>query len=291
MRLGEILDGSFNIYRRHFGLFMRLSLILVWLPAAAVIYLNLRFSRNPFELLNLFEQNIAKSIGIAMLLLVVWTACGLLLKAGTIRVISDSYLGREPELGSSLRFGVNKIIPLLLVALSKTLLIILLYVVAVLAVILLYFVGKILGAGVAGLMAFLGSVAAVWFVIWVVCAYGVTTPIVVLEDLPSSFDAFGRSWELTRGARGKIAGTVIVTWLISQFLPGIVITGISGAVGAAGNQSLQPLFVVISSLLSIVLAPILPCALTLLYYDLRVRREAFDIQVLAEQLGTGTGIH
>jgi len=124
MRLGEILDGSFNIYRRHFGLFMRLSLILVWLPAAAVIYLNLRFSRNPLELLNLFEQNIAKSIGIAVLLLVVWTACGLLLKAGTIRVISDSYLGREPELGSSLRFGVDKIIPLLLVALSKTLLII-----------------------------------------------------------------------------------------------------------------------------------------------------------------------
>ncbi|HEX9348695.1 MAG TPA: hypothetical protein VF919_14055, partial [Gemmatimonadales bacterium] len=59
MRLGEILDGSFNIYRRHFGLFMRLSLILVWLPTAAGIYLNLRFSNSPFELLNLLEQNIA----------------------------------------------------------------------------------------------------------------------------------------------------------------------------------------------------------------------------------------
>ena len=291
MRLGEILDGSFNIYRRHFGLFMRLSLILVWLPAAAGIYLNLRFSNNPFELLNLFEHNIGSSIGIVILLVVVWTTCSLLLKAGTIRVISDSYLGREPELGSSLRFGVDKIIPLLVVALSKTVLIILLEVVAGLAVILLYFMGRILGPGVAGLMAFLGVVAAVWFVIWAVCAYGVTTPIVVLEDLPSSFDAFGRSWELTLGARGKIAGTVIVTSLISQFLPAIVITAISAAVGAAGNQSLQPLFVVISSLLSIVLAPILPCALTLLYYDLRVRREAFDIQVLSEQLGPGTGIH
>ena len=291
MRLGEILDGSFNIYRRHFGLFMRLSLILVWLPAAAGIYLNLRFSSNPFELLNLFEENIAGSIGIAILLVVVWTVCGLLLKAGTIRVISDSYLGREPELGSSLRFGVNKIIPLLLVALSKTLLIILLYGAAVLAVMLLYFMGRILGPGVGGLMAFLGIVGAAWFVIWVACAYGMTTPIVVLEDLPSSFDAFGRSWELTRGARGKIAGTMIVTSLISQFLPAMVIAAMTAAVGAAGNQSLQPLFVVVSSLLSIVLAPILPCALTLLYYDLRVRREAFDIQVLSEQLGTGTGIH
>ncbi len=41
----------------------------------------------------------------------------------------------------------------------------------------------------------------------------------------------------------------------------------------------------LGSLLGIVLAPILRCALTLAYYDLRVRREAFDIQILSEQLG------
>jgi YD repeat-containing protein len=114
-----------------------------------------------------------------------------------------------------------------------------------------------------------------------------TTPIVVLEDLASSFDAFGRSWELTRDARGKVFGTVAVTWLISQFLPQVVVQGLGNALGVAGNQSMQPVFVVVASLLGIVLAPILPCALTLLYYDLRVRREAFDIQVLSEQLGTG----
>jgi hypothetical protein len=287
MRLGEILDGSFNIYRRHFGLFMRLSLILVWLPTAAGIYLNLRYSSNPFELLNLLEQHLGESIGFGLLGLVVWTACSLLLKAGTIRIISDSYLGHEPELGVSLRFGVDKIIPLLLVALSKTLLIILLYLGGALVVLLMFLMGKIISPGVGGLMMFAGVIAAMWLVIWISCAYGMTTPIVVLEDLSSSFDAFGRSWELTRDARGKVFGTVVVTWLISQFLPQLVIGGISGALGVAGNESLQPAFVVIASLLGIVLAPILPCALTLLYYDLRVRREAFDIQVLSEQLGTG----
>ena len=69
--------------------------------------------------------------------------------------------------------------------------------------------------------------------------------------------------------------------------PQLVIGGISGVLVVAGNDSLQPFFVVVASLLVIVLAPILPCALTLLYYDLRVRREAFDLQVLSEQLGTG----
>ena len=76
-----------------------------------------------------------------------------------------------------------------------------------------------------------------------------------------------------------------MTWLISQFLPGIVVGGMSAAVGMTAGSSLQPVFAVVGSLLGIVLAPILPCALTLAYYDLRVRREAFDIQILSEQLG------
>jgi hypothetical protein len=290
MRLGEVLDGSFNIYRRHFGLFMRLSLILVWLPTAAGIYLNLRFSNNPFQLLAVFQENLGRTIGLSLLAVVIWSACSLLLKAGTIRIISDSYLGHEPELGTSLRFGVEKIIPLLVVALSKALLLIILYIVSALVVGLLYFMGRLAGPALAGLMVFIGIIGALWFVIWVACAYGVTTPVVVLEDLSSSFDAFGRSWELTRDARGKLFGTVVVAWLVSQLLPQIVVGAISAALGVASNTSLQPFFVVFASLLGIVLAPILPCALTLLYYDLRVRREAFDLQVLSEQLGTGSEI-
>ena len=72
MRLGEILDGSFNIYRRHFGLFMRLSLILVWLPTAAGIYFKLRFGNNPFMLLALFQENLARTFGFGLLALVIW---------------------------------------------------------------------------------------------------------------------------------------------------------------------------------------------------------------------------
>lgn len=286
MQLGEILDGSFNIYRRHFGLFMRLSLILVWLPTALTVYVQVRFSNNPFAMLAVFEQHTVATILLGLLGIVIFTTAGLLLKAGTVRVISDSYLGQEPELGASLRFGVAKIIPLLLVTLSKGLLILLIYVFGALGIFLMALLGRLVGPAVGALLIFVGGVALVWFVIWVACGYGTTTPIVVLEDLPSSFDAFGRSWELTGGARGKVFGTVAVTWLLSQFLPQMVVGGVSGILGAAGNLSLQPLFVVLASLLGIVLAPILPCALTLLYYDLRVRREAFDLQILSDQLGS-----
>lgn len=285
MQLGEILDGSFNIYRRHFGLFMRLSLIIVWLPTALVVYMSVRFAGTPLEFLNMVEQHPLASFGIGLVAMVIWVSSSLLLKAGTIRVISDSYLGQEPELGAALRFGAAKIVPLLLVALSKTLLLILVSVFGGLGMLLLSVIGRLMGPAFGGLLLFVGIVGLCWLVVWIACGYGTTTPIVVLEELSSSFDAFGRSWELTRGLRGKVFGTMAVTWLIGYFLPQLVVSGINSFLSAAGNASLQTLFVVLASLIGIVLAPILPCALTLLYYDLRVRREAFDLQILSEQLG------
>ena len=284
MQLGEILDGSFNIYRRHFGLFMRLSILLVWLPTAVTVYFQLRFRGNSQEMITFFSDHVASVLLLGLVVLVVYMTAGLLLRTGTIRIISDSYLGQEPTLGSALRLGAAKIVPLLLVTLSKTLLLMLMLFVGVLVVTLFALSTKIIGA-VGGLIAFGATCTLCWFIPYVAAAYGVTTPVVALEDLASSFDAFSRSWDLTRGARGKLFGTIAVTWLISQFLPGIVVGGMSAAFGMTAGSSLQPFFAVVGSLLGIVLAPILPCALTLTYYDLRVRREAFDIQILSEQLG------
>lgn len=285
MQLGEILDGSFNIYRRHFGLFMRLSLIIVWLPTALAVYFSVRYSGTPLEFLNMVETHPLASLGIGLVATVFWVGASLLLKAGTIRVISDSYLGQEPELGAALRFGVAKIVPLLLVALSKGLLLGLIILFGALGIGLLTVIGRLMGPAVGGLLVFVGGIGLCWLIVWIACGYGMTTPVVVLEELSSSFDAFGRSWELTRGFRGKVFGTMFVVWLIGYFLPQMVISGINAFVSAAGNTVLQTFLVVLSSLIGILLAPILPCALTLLYYDLRVRREAFDLQILSEQLG------
>jgi hypothetical protein len=285
MQLGEILDGTFSIYRRHFALFMQLSMIVVWLPTAVWVYLQVRYGGlRGIDAFAAFETHplLVASSGLAFVVLL--TAASLLLKAGTVRIISDSFLGQAPTLAPALQLGATRIVPLLVVTISKGLLILLIGVVGGVGLSLLVFVGRFAGAFVAGLLAFVAGCALAWFCVWVACGYGVTTQTVVLEDLPSSFDAFGRSWDLTRGARGKVFGTAAVTWLISQFLPSMVIGTISALIMAAG-PALQPVLIVLASLLSIVLAPILPCAMTLLYYDLRVRREAFDLQVLGRQLG------
>jgi hypothetical protein len=109
--------------------------------------------------------------------------------------------------------------------------------------------------------------------------------VVVLETLSSNFDAFGRSWELTKGARGRVFGLVFVAGLISSVLPALVLSAL-GALIAQLAPAASIAWTVIAAVLPVVLTPIVPCVLTLAYYDLRVRHEGFDLQLLSEQLGS-----
>jgi hypothetical protein len=108
--------------------------------------------------------------------------------------------------------------------------------------------------------------------------------VVVLEDLESSFDAFSRSVELTRGSRRKVFFTWLVIVVFTAILPWIIVQGLTLLLGP--ESPVAPFLGLLTIVAGVVLAPVLPCALTLLYYDLRVRREAFDLQILSDQLGT-----
>jgi hypothetical protein len=285
MQFGEILDGTFSIYRRHFGLFMKLSMIVLWLPMALWTYVQVRYTgSNAMELPLIFQERPFTAFGVLLGLLLVLMVASLFMTASSIRVISDSYLGHEPQLGPALRLGGEKIVPLVLITSGKYLLLFLVYLVGVVAVTLLAMAAGLGGQGLAILAALAGGVGLAWFLVFVACGYGLTAPAVVLEVLASSFDSFGRSWDLTRGFRLKLFGLMVVVFLIAWFLPGLVVLSLQFPVLAAA-PSLAPLLVVLASFLKILLAPVIPCALTLLYYDLRVRREAFDLQILSQQLG------
>ena len=284
MEFGEILDGALQLFRRHFGLFLKLSLAVMWLPLAFSIYWRARFfglaTATAEQTAAVMQSQIVPFMLWGLVWGVLYGAGMLLLTAGSIRVISDSYLGREPQFGDSLQFGVGKIVPLVLVGLGKTLLLFLLLILS----------GVVIGltgaaGGLAVLLVFIEVIAAVWLFIYVACGYMVTTPVVVLETLSSNFDAFGRSWELTKGARGRVFGLVFVAGLISSVLPALVLSAVGALIGQLAPAATIA-WTVIAAVLPVVLTPIVPCVLTLAYYDLRVRHEGFDLQLLSEQLGS-----
>lgn len=288
MEFGEILDGALSLFRRHFGLFLKLSLTVMWVPVAFGLYFRTRFfgaaAAGPEQAMAILQSEIVPIMLWFVVLAVFYVCAMLLLTAGSIRIISDSYLGREPRFSEVWRFGIAKVVPLFLVGLGKGLLIVVVSVLCGIVFAVTVGLGKSLGAGVVALLVFMEMAGSVWLVFYVICGYMVTTPAVVLESLPSAFDSFGRSWELTRDAKLRMLGLAVVGWLISSLLPAVV-AQVIGALVLQIIPGAQFVWPVVSSAFPIVVAPILPCILTLAYYDLRVRREGFDLQLLSEQLG------
>jgi hypothetical protein len=272
MNFGEILDRSVVIYRRHFGLFLKLALVALSLPVVLFVYFGLRFLADfparPSAIVPLVPVGI------------LYYAASLVLTAGTMRIISDTYLGRAPRFQDALSLGMSKIWPLIAVGLGKGI------------VLTLIFAGTGGLAAMAGGLLREGGVLAIavlvcaggWFAAFVACGYGVTTPVVVLEDLRSSFDAFGRSWELTRGFKLKVLGLAAVAFLLCNLLPSQVFQ-VMAAVFMSSAPAVGVALTVLSVVLPLMLAPVLASVITLTYYDLRVRREAFDLRVLGQQLG------
>jgi hypothetical protein len=271
MELGEILDGALTIFRRHFGTFAKIGIVALWLPVALTIYIQLAGGTEQHFFLWFVVQLIAY-FG------------GLFLTAAAIRVISDSYLGRPPDLGEALALGASKIWPLFVVGFGKSVIVGLLAAgIGVVAAIAIPAAAAGGGGGVAVIALTLAFLGGCWFIIFVLCGYAVTTPVVVLENLGGAFDAFGRSWELTRSFKRKIFGIAVIAFLL-VYVP-ISAVAFLGAYMKMETPIVGQAIEVFSAAMPIVVMPLLSCVFTLMYYDLRVRREAFDLQILGQQLG------
>ena len=233
-----------------------------------------------------FQTHLGELIGLGLLWAVLAMCAKVMLTAGAIHVISASYLGRPATLGEALRLGASKIVPLILVGLGKWLLVFIIYLVGVVIWALLVGVSGVGGPVFVVVVAVGGGIALLWFLAFVLSGYALTTPAVVLEELSSSFDAFGRSWDLTRSHKLKVFFLWLVGWLLTWFVPFLFFFGL-GVLVSLRAPSLQLPLVVVNTVVSIALAAALPCVYTLMYYDLRMRREGFDLQLLGQQLGIG----
>jgi hypothetical protein len=118
-------------------------------------------------------------------------------------------------------------------------------------------------------------------------------PALVLEPGASASASLSRSWELTRGSRWRMLG-LIVTLLVLLYVPLAAIGGLFalfvpqatrlGVLGPASAGAL--LAIALTGLIQTFIYPLFYCVLTVAYYDLRVRKEGFDLEVLAATLQT-----
>lgn len=117
--------------------------------------------------------------------------------------------------------------------------------------------------------------------------YGLAIPVAVLEDVKAR-DSFKRSSELTKNAIGRILTIYFLTWILI-FAIGAGLGVLIGAVAptltkAAGTVTSQVFAQVLTAIVNTVITPVMSIALTLAYYDQRVRKEAFDIESMLSLL-------
>ena len=103
--------------------------------------------------------------------------------------------------------------------------------------------------------------------------YFAVIPVIVLER-KGLFSAFGRSGALSKDLKLHILSTLGLVFIIRM----AVTLGATILVAAIPNFAAQR---VLSSLVSIIVYPIAGISDALIYYDARIRREGFDIELMA----------
>lgn len=106
--------------------------------------------------------------------------------------------------------------------------------------------------------------------------------------------ALTRAWTMMRGSMLKclalfvIAGlvTTLVTWVCTG--PTQQVLTVSAATGGQISRAVLILHTAIGAIANTVLAPVMSIVAILLYYDIRIRKEGFDLELLAAELDAKT---
>jgi hypothetical protein len=104
-------------------------------------------------------------------------------------------------------------------------------------------------------------------------AYFASAQAVVLERR-GPIDALGRSSHLSKGLKGHILKTILLLFIINI----AVSIGTGFPIAMIGNHVLEE---VASTTIAILVYPLFGITETLLYYDARIRKEGFDVELLA----------
>ena len=240
MSVGEILDGAFAILRRHFGVLSGVGVVCQGAPQALGLYVQL-------------GGGVTARPGLYLLSTCLSIVGYLLVTGAAIRVVSEAYLGREPQLREALEYALSKI-------------------------------GRTLSAGFAsGILVVLATLLLVIPGIVVACGLSVAVQAAVLEPLPAGSDGVGRSWALTKGFKGRALVLYLVVFALF-FLFSVGALGVT-FVGTLISPVVLVPSMILWVLLSLLIYPFTSCVFTLFYYDLRVRKEAFDLELLSRHIG------
>ena len=320
LSIPDLLDRTFRAMRARFGILV-LSAAVVMVPLGTItLLMSGRFMSTYSEILQYsvmdstspelaFESMFGDMVGffgVAMLIGLVYMLGSTLVSLLSIHHIERFLHGEKSTFGEGWRVAISRLLPMIgmqilqALAIGAITLLLMVVVGMVLFVIALGFGGAIaaLDNDTANIMLMMGMVVAIIFgyllLIVLMLAPSVVfmgrwlaaSPILVVERL-GPVKALQRSWALTKGRMWRGIIFVVLLWVFSFVVISLPV-GVAQWVGMVAVPSQIVLVGILSTAASYILnlfyQPFFAAGMTLFYYDLRVRAEAYDVALRVSAL-------
>ncbi|MCA8945230.1 MAG: hypothetical protein KDB29_03310 [Planctomycetes bacterium] len=290
----DVIGRSFSLYTANFVAYLRWFL-LMWLLPMMVVAVVFYFALDPYDWSgsltrpepSLFEPNRYALyhwiLQLSALLFGFTTGA-----SGIYYMTARVYVGGNPTLTEVMRAVYQRFGHVAGTGFLHVCVLIAISVACIMPPILL------VGANSKGAGVLLGMVlwcAYVPLILWYYAAYGLNTSTVMLDEAETT-ESFGRSAYLSKGFRMRVAGILFVTILVvgAPGVPGLLSIPAIVAETMLVNDAGSPLLGVMVGLLSnALLLPLFFIPFVVYYFDMRCRKESYDLAVMARNFGIAEG--
>jgi len=284
LSLGEVLDVSIKLCITHRATLLKAILfVIVPIQVLATIVMVSTGSAD-YDVFGEAPENQTKDETNTYLAgqfgaIVLQTIAIGLVTAVCFRVFAWAYLGQATDWRESLRFAVKRIPQMLWLGL--------LYTLAFIALIALPLVPAAIADTTASFVV--AALIVLVLVFWLFISWSFALPALFVEDV-RGIKALRRSFALVQRRWWPTFGAVTVGYILASVVSAVA-QGAFAIVIVVGVDSSSVLAVVIISLAGLVglalTTPFQAGLLLVIYFDLRVRKEGFDLELLADQFGEG----
>ena len=286
--VGDVIDRVFGIYRsRAVGLFV-LGMVLFVGVVLAWIVLGVAFAfsgRSTFERLPTTTNNPAALLtdpafveligGIFLFFIIGWLLTlliGAIFTGAVIDAAAAAHLGQDRSISQSFVVGFRSSLRIFFAG-----------IIATLAVTIIGVVYNIVSAFFDNGLVLFVLFCAYFFTLFYVQASWFVSPVVATIERHGPVSSLRRSWQLSGGFRWRIVGLFLL--LVVLFIVLLFLTVFAVGLVAAANPNAGAVAAVVAIFAAIPLwMPLFFGTMTVLYYDLRVRKEGFDLQLAAEAM-------
>jgi hypothetical protein len=303
MDFGDIIDSSVKLFTRNFSPLVILIAIFSGPLDFAIQYINAHIFKDqnlyafvdglfkgldnsspgspPFEsMANIFEDE--KNIYLLIYMYIILNIMALLAPIGNlaaVKHISEKISGRSISIGGAIKTGIRHyvtfIISSIILSFILSIIILLLMIPMIPCIISMNPVALVLGLlGFFVVLLFLSLFYQVFI--------NIMTCIIVVEGADAA-KAIHRSFALLKGFFWRTLGIIVAVSMIIGLITSIF-SGIGKMIGGMvpGNAGVA-VIATVATLFSLMFQPVLWCVSYLVYMDIRIRKENYDMEIMTQR--------